>query len=408
MAMMDDDDAPQAVPMSESTRGSAGLSISRDESATDNRGLSIGGLNDDDSAASKKRKADGNDEEEETEKPKPKRRRKAKRKRHIILNEQLELSSAQIRAQLQDTSDIVRNDYVHPSTWVPGKDPEKRRHPNTEKLYANLSYERLFTRPSLGDDGHLAPELLELWGRHTAVVVGKPFPYELRNPDEQMEEARNARADDVSEGQGSDGQGSDSRGAATKDDDDEPMIHDDDEPPMIDDDEGPPVPDDDNFDPAMDDEEEEEGMEGMPDSPDSRDSTLSFSLVNDLLRGKEDDDEDSPRQTLGSDELTSSKAKWHKHTVQVFSLLKSRISSGKTTVASQDESAEGAEAAEKPSQLSYKSLSRGCTRRTAATVFLELLQLKTWDYVELEQDETFGDISILPGTKFDDDVPTKE
>eukprot|EP00977_Amphora_coffeiformis_P007295 scaffold1581_cov169-Amphora_coffeaeformis.AAC.31 len=401
MAMMDDDDAPQAVPMSESTKNSAGLSISRDESAADHRGLSIGGLNDDDSAASKKRKADGDDEEDGAEKPKPKRRRKAKRKRHIVLNEQLELSSAQIRAQLQDTSDIIRQDFVHPSTWVPGNEPEKRRHPNTEKLYATLSYERLFTRPSLGDDGHLAPELLELWGRHTAVVVGKPFPYELRNPDEQTEEARNARADDESEGQGSD------RGDVMKGDDDGPPMPDDDEPPMIDDDEGPPIPDDDNnFDPAMDDEEEEERMEGIPDSPDSRDSALSFSLVNDLLGGK-DDDEDNPRQTLGSDELTSSKAKWHKHTAQVFSLLKSRMSSGNTVATSQEELTGGAEAAEKPSQLSYKSLSRGCTRRTAATVFLELLQLKTWDYVELEQDQTFGDISILPGAKFDDDVPTK-
>ena len=133
-------------------------------------------------------------------------------------------------------------------------------------------------------------------------------------------------------------------------------------------------------------------------------STLSFSLVNDLLdRNEDDDDEDNPRQTLGSDELTSSKIKWHKHTVQVFSLLKSRMSSGKKEG---DESAEGEE--KKPSELSYQSLSYGCTRRTAATVFLELLQLKTWDYVELDQDDSFGDITILPGAKFDDEVPTRD
>lgn len=388
---MDDDEAPQTIPMSESTRNSAGLSVSRDESAVENRGLSIGGLNDDDGSAESKKRKDG-DSDEEAEQPKPKRRRKAKRKRHIVLNEQLELSSAQIRAQLQDASDIVR-DVVHPSTWVPGKERDKRRHPNKEKLYATLTYERLFTRPSLGDDGQLAPELLELWGRHTAVVVGKPFPYKLRDSDEQTEQARSGRTDE----EGSAGQGSDGQEPDMPDDDGPPMP--DDDQPMIDD-EGPPVPNDDNFDPAMDEEEEEEGMEGIPDSPDSRDSALSFSLVNDLLGANEDDDEDNPRQTLGSDELTASKAKWHKHTVQVFSLLKSRMSSVHAA-ASQDEEAE------KPSQLSYTALSRGCTRRTAATVFLELLQLKTWDYVELDQDDSFGDITVLPGTKFDDEVPTK-
>lgn len=397
--MDDDDDAPQPIPMSEDSRNvSTGLSFSRDESAA-GRGLSIGGLNVSDGeedASSQKRKVE-EDDESEAEKPKPKRRRKAKRKRRIVLNDHLELSGAAMKAQLHDTSDIVRQDVVHPATWVPGKEPEKRQHPNTEMLYANLSYERLFTRPSLGDDGHLAPELLELWGRHTAVVVGKPFPYELRKP---VDEPETEQARDADEGSA---QGSDGPGPLTNDDDGGPPSPDDEDGPMpmMDDDDGPPPPDDDDFSPAVDEDEEmNQDMEGMVDSPDSRGSAFSFSLVNDLL-GDDEEDEDNPRQTLGSDELTSSKTKWHKHTMQVFSLLKSRMSSGNAT---QDDDAE---ATEKPSQLSYKVLSHGCTRRTASTVFLELLQLKTWDYVELDQDETFGEITILPGTKFDDEVPTK-
>lgn len=393
----DDDDGPQPVPMSEDSRkASLGLSLSRDDTA-ENLNLSIGGLNvsndDDDSASSKKRKAEK--EVEESDPAKTKRRKRRKQKRQIVLNEQLELTAAQIRAQLADTSDIVRQE-VHPSTWVPGKPAEKRQHPNKERLYANLSYERLFTRPSMGDDGHLAPELLELWARHTAVVVGKPFPYKLRDAEEAMEETR-GQEEEVSDDPG-----------PMIDDDGPPMPDDDDDQaqPMPDDnDDNPFPPDDDYLGPAMDDEEDEEqSIPGMNDSPDSRNSTLSFSLVNDLLG--DDNDEDNPRQTLGSDELASNKSKWHKHTVQVFSLLKSRMSSGKTAEEEATEE-DGEEATEKPSQLSYQSLSHGCTRRTAATVFLELLQLKTWDYVELDQDESFGDITILPGVKFDEEVPTK-
>ena len=40
-------------------------------------------------------------------------------------------------------------------------------------------YEQLFTRPALGDDGQLAPKLLELWANNTSAVLGKPCPYEL-------------------------------------------------------------------------------------------------------------------------------------------------------------------------------------------------------------------------------------
>ena len=149
----DDDQPPQAVPMSGDSRNNiTGLSVSRDDSSVGNRGLSIGGLNisNDDDGSAKKRKAD-EDGEEKAQKPKRKRRRKTKRK--IVLNDQLELTGAEIRAQLADTSDIVRQDVVHPATWVPGTEPEKRQHPNTEALYKNLPYERLFCRPTLGDDG---------------------------------------------------------------------------------------------------------------------------------------------------------------------------------------------------------------------------------------------------------------
>jgi chromatin segregation and condensation protein Rec8/ScpA/Scc1 (kleisin family) len=39
-------------------------------------------------------------------------------------------------------------------------------------------------------------------------------------------------------------------------------------------------------------------------------------------------------------------------------------------------------------------------------VFFELLQLKTWDFLELEQDESYGDILVAPGSRFDEEVPS--
>eukprot|EP00957_Ditylum_brightwellii_P122917 9371618-Ditylum_brightwellii.AAC.1 len=54
---------------------------------------------------------------------------------------------------------------------------------------------------------------------------------------------------------------------------------------------------------------------------------------------------------------------------------------------------EGAEEeGDKVASLSYNSLSKGCSRRTAVGVFFEMLQLKTWDFIELDQAESYGDI----------------
>jgi cohesin complex subunit SCC1 len=44
--------------------------------------------------------------------------------------------------------------------------------------------------------------------------------------------------------------------------------------------------------------------------------------------------------------------------------------------------------------LSYNDLTRNKNRRVAAVCLFELLVLKTKDYVEIEQDSPFADISI--------------
>merc|ERR1740139_1880065 len=90
--------------------------------------------------------------------------------------------------------------------------------------------------------------------------------------------------------------------------------------------------------------------------------------------------------------------KWHKHTVKVLKMLQNSMTSGQ-----EEEDEEGEE---KATQLSYDKLSYGISRRTACGVFFELLQLKTWDFIELDQDKSYEDIKITPGVRFDELAPT--
>jgi hypothetical protein len=80
-----------------------------------------------------------------------------------------------------------------------------------------------------------------------------------------------------------------------------------------------------------------------------------------------EDEEDDERQAQGSD-LASSNSKWHKHTIKTLNMLKRNMATG------DEEMEEGAEP--KPDHLSFDKLSSGVSRRTASSVFFELLQLK--------------------------------
>jgi hypothetical protein len=123
-----------------------------------------------------------------------------------------------------------------------------------------------------------------------------------------------------------------------------------------------------------------------PASQRSRQSILSLGIANDLENDIVGDDEEDPRQEAG-DSAVSSMGKWHKHTVKVYSMLKDNM-------AAPGEGQDEAGDEPKPERLSYEKLSTGCSRRTAAGVFFELLQLKTWDYIDLDQDESYGDIKV--------------
>eukprot|EP00978_Attheya_sp_CCMP212_P030740 scaffold114200_cov44-Attheya_sp.AAC.2 len=115
----------------------------------------------------------------------------------------------------------------------------------------------------------------------------------------------------------------------------------------------------------------------IPDrSVDSRMSGFSLEPTNNDMENDLVGDEDAPRQGQGS-ELVSSSSKWHKNMVKTLAMLKRNMGS---------DSAEGDE--EKALNLSYDKLSHGCSRRTAVG------------------DESYGDILVAPGSRFDEELPT--
>jgi hypothetical protein len=219
---------------------SINMSIQQDDSLSHGGGLSVGGLdvsNDNTATPPNRRKRASVG---------PKKMRK--RRKVVIDNENTELSNQHIKNMLADTSDIVQH-RMHPSAWIPGQEASTHTRSDKDLLFAHLSYEKLFTRPALGDDGQLAPELLELWGRNTAPILGKPFPYRMRQQtDESMEEDIEATRQ---QRQSVGGEGEPAREEEEQDDfpppDDQDEFPREDEEQMVWDDEAMPPQDDSGF-----------------------------------------------------------------------------------------------------------------------------------------------------------------
>ncbi|OQR91840.1 double-strand-break repair protein rad21 [Achlya hypogyna] len=91
---------------------------------------------------------------------------------------------------------------------------------------------------------------------------------------------------------------------------------------------------------------------------------------------------DMPPPTLAS----TATHKWHPHTVKVMKVLRQTM--------------------EHQESVSYKQLTKTTrSRRTAAALFFELLQLKTLDLVEVDQPTAFGNIQVTKTDRFADYIP---
>lgn len=443
------DDGEDASSMPRAGRDSS-LQLSLDTTRDGGRpSVGIGGLESDEEEEGSAKKKAGKKRDSKTAD------RRNKRK-IIIDNDKTELTSEHIKNMLADTSDIVRQNIPHPADWNPDEDGEvdeltdpwggfnMKRRKNRGIILETLPYEKLLARPNMGDDGCLAPELLKLWTNNAARILGKPhLPFRMRGKageqqrkaratqmmeeaaeDEARREREEEEAEDVEVGRFAEGGrdsslgGDTSRGELAEEDEFNPPMDDDDGFPMVDDEDEMQQP---TF--ELDDEvmagrgADDTGGEFAGDmalmqddrSVNSRESSFSLGAVNEMgaeeTSGK---DGDAPRQSADGEE-TSSHAKWHKHTVKVLSMLKRNMATPEeAAAAAANEDEEGDEAAtdKKPTKLSYDQLSSGCSRRTAAGVFFELLQLKTWDFIEVDQEEAYGDITITAGNRFAESPPS--
>ncbi|CAM9892181.1 unnamed protein product [Pylaiella littoralis] len=117
--------------------------------------------------------------------------------------------------------------------------------------------------------------------------------------------------------------------------------------------------------------------------------------VNDLDASRDDaniDQDGNEASAVGesgdgpSDTGALPRHKWHPHTVKVLRLVQKQLKASRGPA------------------VTHASLTRGAKRKTAAGAFFELLQLKTWDFVELFQEESYGDIRVTAGPRLHDEV----
>jgi hypothetical protein len=278
----------------------------------------------------------------------PSKRKRRKRRKVIVDNDHTELTNEHIKAMLADTSDIVKR-MRHPADVQDDEEDE-------EKKYS--TFIPILTQPFLADDGHLHPELLQLWQNNFYRALDRPCPFEMREAVEDVEQARQqAPATDDDDEEGS--KASNLEQAAgpiptlPEEEEEEP---DDFAPPPMDDDE---EEEEDPINPSMDSESEQEVGTNL-----LRGSIGDLGLLNELELAEDEDEEE--REAVGEHVGT----KWHQHTVKVLKLLQSRIRADNDD---EDDGETDDRATIPTTSLEFGDLAKNVNRRTAASCFIECL-----------------------------------
>jgi hypothetical protein len=395
---------------------------------------------------------------EEEKKP---RKRRRKRRKVVIDNNATELLTEHIRDMISNTDGIVRT-MIHPasiwdeeglgrdyktlvkerlardgitiinftttaSTTTGGNNKKKSstNKKNGENVVPSLTRPFLVDESEMnGGESRLHPDLQKLWQDNYWKALDQPCPFKRLDvaaaedgddamEDEPVDDVERVRRDDGKADDDSD-LGSQQSDLNVEKEDQEPQEG------------GPPLDEDDfNFPTGDDDDEEEEEQEEDAPVPDfgddeeeqdlgvvnrSRDENdmLELGMANDMILDSDEDDDDDDddlanRQALG--DVASSTTKWHKHTVRVFQHLKKCMKDPNQEYdgggAASAEDADDEPKKDLPEQISFKDLTKNVvSRRNAASVFFEMLQLKTWDFIDLDQEDSYGDITISPGIRF--------
>jgi len=309
-----------------------------------------------------------------------------KRRRIVIDNDNTELSSEYIKEMLRDTSGLLLTP-IHPASMA---GPDLSADISIDQVIApalleNLTREELLARPSIADDGTLHPRLIQLYQRNQQVVLGDPLPFPIRGEEAKEEARRRALEDEMQEQVRKTRRSSGMMSEHDADEEDEEQVQhekglaEQDEIPMP----STPIVEEDIPMPAEQPLDEFDEMMPEPERPSlsTQDSVFSLGNVNDLEREFFQKEDQNLRQQQGSD-LAPSSSKWHAHTVKVLETIKQNL--------------------EDQDSLSYQSLTKGCSKRTASGFFFELLQLKTWDFIDVRQEGSYGDVMIEAGPRFNE------
>eukprot|EP00904_Undaria_pinnatifida_P006427 jgi/Undpi1/2914/HiC_scaffold_14.g06291.m1 len=450
-----DAEMPGAVQLDDDTLNFDGSGFSRRESAGDF--LTGGG------GAGQVEEEEQEDEGEDAEEARKVRAVPRVRKRKLILNQITMIDMPTMKAQLQDCSDITRKRRRGPRRVATelGSAEERLTAPLMPWLAPALQE---MLRACMAPGGlpfpvrmRPPPEGLERKEGATGREGGEEQPEEEEeeipapdpiagenvgdNTQEEIEITRRAEEQRLSMGEGG-GAADASLASAFREDGQAGAEAD--KPGDI---EGEDV---DNFDLGgpgmeMDDQQLGVGGEGYGDEMEPQDDTaagnqLDGSLdfgggVNDINTSRDQDGQELQEE---KDEAAATEGggtgappppiagalpmhKWHPHTVKVLRLVQKQLKTCRSSAG-----------------VTHASITRGSNRRTAAGAFFELLQacfcggmfsegicglkeeciegggggkgdggkLKTWDFVELSQQESYGDIKVTPGRCLNDEVQT--
>jgi len=138
----------------------------------------------------------------------------------------------------------------------------------------------------------------------------------------------------------------------------------------------------DGFAPLQGDEDDDEGDHSRDRGARDRDGAEAGMDLDDD-RSPADDDEDEGVER-GAEPEASDKD-WHERTLRMMQFCQQNL--------------------QESDSFTYQDLAARSRRRIVASLFFEILQLKTWDRIHLHQDEPYSSIAVSRGPKFDDPIP---
>ena len=305
--------------------------------------------------------------------------RSKKRRKIVVDNENIDLGSDVLRANLNDWSHTMRH-RVHPADrrGISNSSNEQEDIDDFVRRNAAKSAQELLHMPTRAAELAVADELLEMFEHVRCRRWKKKREVELL---EEMEEARNDDAEVSAEEEAANLDELDVTGKLESEF---------------------PVDDDFNNVPVSPEAMPEQDMDFEMQEPET--AYNPFELEEDGTGtggGRNSLDSEFSLGAVNSNTGAGS-TEWHPHTTKVLSVIHEAFEKQQDTSKVHDDDGNEDDNENTYPSLSYMRLTKGTSRHTAIGVFFELLQLKSLDYIEVQHTAgPYSDVKIQKGPKFD-------